>query len=299
MMIVSQYILASFIHLTVFLVPGYARSASTLGADAAIPCGCSTLAESLPSKVFSPGDTVYDYEVSNFWSNTEILNPACIVRPTSTDDVSTVIKTSRSTGTKFAVRAGGHMSVPGANSVDDGILVVMSNLTDISIAPDRASVDVGPGLTWSSVYTYLIGFERTAVGGRISPIGVPGLTLGGGINFHGNQYGWAADNVLEYEVVLANGELAIANETSNTDLFWALKGGGSNFGIVTNFKLRTVPSSKVLAGIYTINGTEMEPLMSVSGPCHGKMLVQALMSTGCGQLHSIQYRCTLAYPSTS
>lgn len=299
MMIVSQYIFAAFIHLTVFLVPGYARSASTIGPDAAIPCGCSTLAELLPSKVFSPGDTVYDYEVSNFWSNTEILSPACIVRPTSTDDVSTVIKTSRSTGTKFAVRAGGHMSVPGANSVDDGILMVMSNLTDISIAPDRASVDVGPGLTWSGVYTYLIGFERTAVGGRISPIGVPGLTLGGGINFHGNQYGWAADNVLEYEVVLANGELAIANETSNTDLFWALKGGGSNFGIVTNFKLRTVPSSKVLAGIYTINGTEMEPLMSVSGPCHGKMLVQALMSTGCRQLHSIQYRCTLAYPSTS
>lgn len=218
----------------------------------------------MPSKVFAPGDTIYDYEVGHFWSNTQILKPSCVVRPTSTDDVSTVIKTSRSTGTKFAVRAGGHMPIRGANSVDDGILMVMSNLTNMFITPDHASVDVGPGLTWSDVYAYLIGFERTAVGGRISPIGVPGLTLGGGISFHGNQYGWAADNVLEYEVVLANGDVTIANETSNGDLFWALKGGGPNFGIVTNFKLRTVPSTKVLAGIYTINGTDMEPLISVS-----------------------------------
>ncbi|KAK7752953.1 hypothetical protein SLS62_005112 [Diatrype stigma] len=154
------------------------------------------------------------------------------------------------------------MPVRGANSVDDGILMVMSNLTNIAIAPDRSSINVSPGLTWSDVYAYLIDFDRTAVGGRISPIGVSGLALGGGISLHGNQYGWAADNVLEYEVVLANGEVAIANETTHNDLFWALKGGGPNFGIVTNFKLRAIPSTKVLAGIYTINGTEMEPLMS-------------------------------------
>lgn len=232
--------------------------------DNGIPCGCPALAQLLHANTFYPGDATYEYEVGHFWSNTQILKPACVVRPTSTEDVSAVIKTSRLTGTKFAIRAGGHMPVRGANSVDDGILMVMSNLTSIAIAPDRASVDVGPGLTWSDVYAYLIDFERTAVGGRISPIGVPGLVLGGGISLHGNQYGWAADNVLEYEVVLANGEVAIANETSNNDLFWALKGGGPNFGIVTNFKLRAIPSTKVLAGIYTMAGAEIEPLMSVS-----------------------------------
>ena len=226
--------------------------------------GCSELAWLLPSKVFFPGDTVYDYEVGNFWSNTEILKPACIARPTSSEDVSTVIQTSRSSETEFAVRAGGHMPVRGANSVDDGILVAMSNLTKMEIASDRASVDAGAGLTWEDVYTYLIQFDRTAVGGRISPIGVAGLNLGGGISFHGNQYGWSADNVLEYEVVLASGEIVVANSTENVDLFWALKGGGPNFGIVTKFVLRAVPSTKVLAGIYTIDGVEMDPLMDVS-----------------------------------
>lgn len=226
--------------------------------------GCSELAWLLPSKVFFPGDTVYDYEVGNFWSNTEILKPACIARPTSPEDVSIVVQTSRSSEAEFAVRAGGHMPVRGANSVDDGILVVMSNLTKMEIASDRASVEVGPGLTWEDVYTYLIQFDRTAVGGRISPIGVAGLNLGGGISFHGNQYGWAADNVLEYEVVLASGEVVVANATENVDLFWALKGGGPNFGIVTKFVLRVVPSTKVLAGIYTIDGVEMDPLMDVS-----------------------------------
>lgn len=257
-------VLAVLLQRTLHGVVGYAPSTHAVTPSNTTESGCSALSDLLPVKVFFPGDTVYEYEVENFWSNTQILKPAYIARPNTTEDVSTVIKTSRSTETRFAVRAGGHMPVRGANSVDDGILLVMSNLTRLAISPDRGSVDAGPGLTWSAVYAYLVDFERTAVGGRISPIGVPGLALGGGISFHGNQYGWAADNVLEYEVVLASGEVVVANGTTNRGLFWALKGGGPNFGVVTNFKLRTVPSTQVLAGIYTINGTEMAPLMDVS-----------------------------------
>lgn len=226
--------------------------------------GCTELTTLLPSKVFFPGDIVYDYEVGNFWSNTEILKPACIVRPEAPDDVSAVVKVSQSSKTGFAVRSGGHMPVQGANSIDDGILVVMSNLTQMQIAPNHALVDVGAGLTWEDVYTYLIDFDRTAVGGRISPIGVAGLNLGGGISYHGNKYGWSADNVLEYEVVLASGDIVTANASENNDLFWALKGGGPNFGIVTKFVLRAIPSTKVLAGIYTIAGTDIDLLMDVS-----------------------------------
>ncbi|RYP26986.1 hypothetical protein DL767_007849 [Monosporascus sp. MG133] len=265
-MALFKYILAALLSLRTAETPSSLASADTRTPlpDSAIAAGCSALAGPLPSQVFLPGSDVYDYEVGNFWSNTQIRQPACVVRPTSARDVSTVVRGSRATGTHFAVRAGGHMPVPGANSIDDGILVVMSNLTRISIAPDRASVDVGPGLTWEEVYAYLSDFERTAVGGRIAPIGVAGLTLGGGIGFQGNARGWAADNVLEYEVVLASGEVVVANETSSADLFWALKGGGANFGIVTNFKLRTVPSTEVLAGIYTIDGSHMEALITVS-----------------------------------
>ena len=93
---------------------------------------------------------------------------------------------------------------------------------------------------------------------------MPGLLLGGGVSFYGNQAGWSADNVLEYEVVLASGQIVTASATSNPDLFWALKGGSSNFGIVTSFKLRTFPSKKVFAGAYTVAGEHVDEFLAVS-----------------------------------
>lgn len=128
----------------------------------------------------------------------------------------------------------------------------MSNLTALELADQSKAVWVGPGLDWGQVYSFLETYKLAAAGGRLSPVGVPGLLLAGGVNFHGNQRGWAADNVVEYEVVLTSGEILSVTVSSNPDLFWALKGGSSNFGIVTGFKLRTFPSDKVLAGIYTV-----------------------------------------------
>jgi FAD/FMN-containing dehydrogenase len=154
----------------------------------------------------------------------------------------------------------------GANSIDDGILVVSSNLTTLQISDDRKSVVVGPGHTWGQVYKYLEQYNVAVAGGRLAPVGVPGLLLGGGVSFYGNQAGWSADNVLEYEVVLASGQIVTASATSNTDLFWALKGGSSNFGIVTSFKLRTFPSKKVFAGAYTVAGDHVEEFLAVSSP---------------------------------
>ncbi len=89
-------------------------------------------------------------------------------------------------------------------------------------------------------------------GGRLSPIGVPGLLLGGGISFYGNQYGFSCDNVINYEIVLADGSVTNANAKSNSDLFWALKGGSSNFGIVTRFDVQTFKSPKIWAGVYSV-----------------------------------------------
>lgn len=138
----------------------------------------------------------------------------------------------------------------------------MSNLTTLELAEDERSVWVGPGHDWGEVYKYLDEHHLAAVGGRLSPVGVPGLLLAGGVNFHGNQHGWAADNVIEYEVVLASGSIVSVTADSHSDLFWALKGGSSNFGIVTNFKLNTFPSGKVLAGVYTVS--DIDAFLSVS-----------------------------------
>ncbi|KFY11746.1 hypothetical protein V491_07077, partial [Pseudogymnoascus sp. VKM F-3775] len=89
-------------------------------------------------------------------------------------------------------------------------------------------------------------------GARLGPVGVPGILLAGGVNFYGNQFGFSADQVTRYEVVLANGEIVEATKRKNADLFWALKGGSSNFGVVTRFDMKTIPSKKVWAGIYTV-----------------------------------------------
>ncbi|KAK8080876.1 hypothetical protein PG997_008694 [Apiospora hydei] len=208
--------------------------------------GCEALNATIPDKTFFPGSAVYEFENQNFWSNTELKKPACVFRPTNPTDVSCGVLAGQKTQSPFAVRGGGHMGIPGANNIDNGVLMVMSNLTTLELNADKS--ELSPGRR----------------GRPPLPVGVPGLLLAGGVNFHGNQHGWAADNVLEYEVVLADGSVAKATATENPDLFWALKGGSSNFGIVTQFKLRTFASTKVWAGTYTVSGEHLDEFFEVS-----------------------------------
>lgn len=122
-----------------------------------------------------------------------------------------------------------------------------------------------PRFRWSDVYEYLEKFELTAAGGRLGPVGVPGLLLAGGVNFYGNQIGFGCDTVVNYEIVLADGSIVEANKTSHPDLFWALKGGSSNFGIVTRFDLETIKSVKVWAGTHTVSAEHIDQFLAV---CH-------------------------------
>jgi hypothetical protein len=131
--------------------------------------------------------------------------------------------------------------------------MVMSNLNTLTLSSDHKILEVGPSHRWQQVYDYLEDYGLSVAGGRLGPVGVPGLLLAGGINFYGNQHGFAADNVLSYEVVLANGEIITVDSTTRKDLFWGLKGGSSNFGIVTKFTLRTFVSPQVWAGSYTVS----------------------------------------------
>lgn len=130
--------------------------------------------------------------------------------------------------------------------------MVMSGLTHMSVTGNKKTLSVGPGYRFSDVYPFLQQYDLTVGAARLGPVGVPGILLAGGINFYGNQFGFSADQVTQYEVVLANGDIVRANKGNNSDLFWALKGGSSNFGIVTRFDMNTIPSKKVWAGIYTV-----------------------------------------------
>lgn len=238
--------------------PVTTRDVATTVKDITGTIGCGSLKTLYGnSSVLMPGDAEYIVEAAAFWSNTQLMSPTCIFRPTSAKQVGTAIRGNRRAGTQWAVRGGGHMGIKGSNNIDKGMLIVMSGLKTLEVSDDRQSAFIGPGNKWGDVYSYLAEFNVTAAGGRLAPVGVPGLLIGGGVSYLGNQVGWAADNVLEYEVVLADGCTITVSDSQNEDLFWALKGGSANYGIVTKFKLRTFASKSVWAGVYTISGDYM------------------------------------------
>ena len=149
---------------------------------------------------------------------------------------------------------------PGSNNIDAGVLIALSNLNSIDVK--KGSVEVGPGLNWYQVYSALEPYGRVCVGGRMKTIGVPGLTLIGGFHYFNNKYGYAMDNVINYELVLGNGTQISVNKSSHADLFWALKGGANNFGIVTKFELKTYAVPKVSTTIQVFNETHIPQYLS-------------------------------------
>ncbi|KAL8339721.1 hypothetical protein RB601_006026 [Gaeumannomyces tritici] len=178
------------------------------------------------------------------------------------------------------------MGIRGANNIDGGgMLIVMPGLATLELSPDGKRVDLGPALKWGAVYKHLAQHNLTAPGGRLSPVGVPGLLLGGGVSFIGNQVGWAADNVVEYEVVLASGDVVKVNKDASPDLFWALKGGSANFGIVTKFTVNTFPSTTVYAGTYTVSAA------------HGPAFLDAIANYTSGAVDPLSHMAPMVVPA--
>lgn len=134
---------------------------------------------------------------------------------------------------------------PGSNDIDGGVLLALNGLTDIQISPDNLTVAVGPGNRWVDVYEALAPYDLYCIRGRMKTIGVSGLSLIGGFHYLTNKYGFAMDNIVSYDVVLGNGTLVVANATYHADLFWALKGGANNFGVVTRFEIKTLPIPEI------------------------------------------------------
>lgn len=179
--------------------------------------------------------------------------PCCLFLPETTQDVSQALATlMASTGQgvhcEFAVRSGGYSYYAGASNIADGVTIDLQRLSNINLTSGDALVSVGSGATWTSVYSYLDPLNLTVAGGRAADIGVGGFTLGAGISYLGPRYGWACDTVEEFEIVIANGTILKVNGQKNTDLFWALRGGSNNFGIVTNMSFRPVNQSGLWGG---------------------------------------------------
>ncbi|KAL4791341.1 hypothetical protein BDV19DRAFT_401447 [Aspergillus venezuelensis] len=201
----------------------------------------------------------YATEQSNYWSTAcGDLKPTCIAFPSSSLEMSAIIKELHNTDDLFAVKSGGHMPNNGFASIQDGLLISTKRLDQVIYDDDSEIADVGPGLDWEDAQKALDdqGTGHAVVGGRLGGVGVGGYMLGGGLSFLSSQYGWAASNVVEFEVVLANGTIVQANKKEHSDLFFSLKGGGNNLGIITSYKLKTHPISKVWGGNYIIDASK-------------------------------------------
>ena len=133
----------------------------------------------------------------------------------------------------------------GAANIEGGVLIALSALKDLKVVEDEKFVEAGAGLNWHELYSALVPYDLIVVGGRLKTIGTSGLTLGGGISYFTSKYGFAMDNVLAYEIVTSSGDVLTATATQNEDLFWALKGGGNNFGVVTKFTFAAYKAPKV------------------------------------------------------
>ncbi len=198
----------------------------------------------------STGNSVSEFQTvhSGRWSTTSILTPDCIFRPSSAEQLSAAVKVLATTNCQFAVKSGGHSPIPGANDINYGVSIDLQYLNQTSLAPDRSFVSLGAGGNWINAYHAFAGDGVGFPGGLCGTTGIGGVTIGGGQSPFSAKVGWAVDNVLNFEIVLADGEIVNANATSNSDLFRAQKGGGFNFGVVTRIDMAAFDHSNELWG---------------------------------------------------
>lgn len=176
------------------------------------------------------------------------------MRPATVLEVSKALEVlSGSFECEFAIKGRGHAPAPGFANVKGGVVIDLTTLSAVSLNQDSSVASVGAGAKWLDVYQHLDGSGVQVAGGRNGNVGAGGLLLGGGISHFTTKVGWGCDNVVNYEVVLANGTIINADKTNHPDMFLALKGGGNNLGVVTRFDLETFPQGDISTTTITYN----------------------------------------------
>jgi FAD/FMN-containing dehydrogenase len=203
-------------------------------------------AAKLHGTVTRPEDSDYD-DVRALYNAMIDKQPALIARCADVEDVVAAVNFGRESGLDIAIRCGGHNG-PGLGSVDDGLVIDLAGLKETSVDPDARTATVGGGCLFGDIDKATHEHGLATPGGIISTTGGGGLILGGGIGHLSRKCGLSIDNILGAQVVLADGSVVNANENENDDLYWALRGGGGNFGVVTSLTMRLHSVSTVVAG---------------------------------------------------
>src|ERR671935_2882931 len=205
------------------------------------------LAQALRGELIGPGDPGYD-EARTIWNGAHDRRPALIVRCAGVADVMRAVEFARSEELVVSVRGGSH-SIPGFSTNDGGIVIDLSPMKGIRVDPQAGRAVAQTGLTWAGFDHETQAFGLATTGGLVSSTGIAGFTLGGGVGWLMRKHGLACDNLIGAEIVTADGQTVRARETDNAELLWGLRGGGGNFGVVTEFEFRLHPVSQVYGGL--------------------------------------------------
>jgi FAD/FMN-containing dehydrogenase len=206
------------------------------------------LRERFSGTVITPDDPGYDEARALFYGGFEELRPAAIVRPADAAEVARVVTMARDDGLELAVRGGGHSNA-GHSTADGGIVLDLAGMKGLEIDPEQRTAWAEAGLT-AGEYTAAAGAHGLVTGfGDTGSVGIGGITLGGGIGFLVRKQGMTIDNLLAAELVTADGQVLQLDDHHNPELFWAIRGGGGNFGVATRFKFRLHPLETIVGGM--------------------------------------------------
>jgi FAD/FMN-containing dehydrogenase len=197
--------------------------------------------------LITPGDAQYD-ELRGVHNGLVDKRPALIARCSTPADAAAAVRWGRESELEISVRGGGH-NVAGKAVTDGGVMIDLSLMKRTQIDADARTITAGGGVTWRELNQAAYGHGLATTGGVVSTTGIAGLTLGGGVGWIMGKHGMAVDNLISAEVVLASADMVTASERSEPDLFWAIRGGGGNFGVVTSFEYRAYTLRTVIGGL--------------------------------------------------